>query len=146
MIQSEIRMTRCAPWFLAIICTLFGASSCGGGPEPGSPRSSSIGMITRADLEQASYANAYQAVQSLRPNWLWNSSNATISDPEPLPLVYVDGVRSGDLEVLRLVSVNTVDTISRLSPSDATTRWGTGHLAGAIDVRTRRGRRPPRGG
>ena len=105
-----------------------------------------MGMITRADLEGASYANAYQAIQSLRPNWLWNRSNATLSDPEPLPLVYVDGVRSGDLEVLRLVSVDAVDTISRLSPSDATTRWGTGHLAGAIDVRTRRGRRLPPGG
>lgn len=146
LIHTGIRMTRRTSWFLAITCTLVGVSSCGGGPGPGSPQSSNIGTITRADLEGASYASAYHAVQSLRPNWLWNRGNATISDPAPLPLVYLDGVRSGDLEVLRLVSTDAVDTISRLSPSDATTRWGTGHLAGAIDVRTRRGRRLPRGG
>jgi len=139
-------MARRTSGFLAITCTLVGVLSCGGGPDPGSPQSSNIGSITRADLEGASYANAYHAVQSLRPNWLWNRGNATILDPAPLPLVYLDGVRSGDVEVLRLVSTDAVDTISRLSPSDATTRWGTGHLAGAIEVRTRRGRRQAFGG
>ena len=135
-------MTRRTSSFLAITCALVGVSSCGGAPDPGSPQLSNIGTITRDHLEGASYASAYQAVQSLRPRWLWHQGNATISNPAPLPLVYLDGVRSGDLEVLRLISADAVETISRLSASDATTRWGTGHLAGAIEVRTRRGRRP----
>ena len=132
-------------WLLVMTFTLVGASSCSRSFDQVSPRPSTRGMITRADLDRTSYASAYHAIESLRPAWLWRQGNATISNPDPLPIVYMDGVRSGDLEELHLISAEDVDTITRLSPSDATTRYGTGHLAGAIDVRTRRGRRPARG-
>jgi hypothetical protein len=100
-------------------------------------------MITRADLEKTSYSSAHHAIESLRPHWLRYQGNATISNPNPLPVVYVDGVRTGYPEELYLIPADDVDTMERFSPADATTRWGTGHLAGAIDVKTRRGRRPP---
>lgn len=109
-----------------------------------SPRPSTRGMITRVDLDQTSYASAYHAIESIRPNWLWRQGSATISSPDPFPTVYVDGVRRGDLDELHMIPADDVDTIALLSPADATTRWGTGHLAGAIDVKTRRGRRPGR--
>jgi hypothetical protein len=97
-------------------------------------------MITRADLDKTSYMSAYHAIETLRPSWLWRRGNATISNPDPFPIVYLDGMRRGDLDELHMIPSDDVDTITRLSPADATTRWGTGHLAGAIDVRTRRGR------
>ncbi len=131
-------------WLLVMTFTLVGASSCSRSFDQVLLRPSTRGMITRADLDRTSYASAYHAIESLRPAWLYHQGNATISNPNPLPIVYLDGVRSGDLEDLHLISADEVDTIARLSPADATTRWGTGHLAGAIDLRTRRGRRPDR--
>ena len=43
------------------------------------------------------------------------------------------------------MSADEVDTMTLLSSSDATTLYGTGHPAGAIEVRTRIDNRP-RGG
>ena len=128
-------------WLFVMTFTLVGASSCTRGFDQVSPRPTTRGVITRADLDRAPYASAYHAIESLRPTWLYHQGNATFSNPNPLPIVYLDGVRTGDLEQLYLMSADDVDTITRLSPSDATTRFGTGHLAGAIDVRTRRGQR-----
>ena len=131
-------------WLLVMAFTLVGASSCSRSFDQVSPRPSTRGTITRADLDRASYVSAYHAIESLRPTWLYHQGNATISNPNPLPIVYLDGVRTGNLEQLHLMSAEGIDTMRRLSPSDATTRYGTGHLAGAIDVRTRRGGRPAR--
>ncbi len=144
-VQSGIQMqTGRTSWLLVMTFTLVGASSCSRSFDQVSPRPSTRGTITRADLDRTLYTSAHHAIESLRPTWLYHQGNATISNPDPLPIVYMDGVRSGDLQELRLLSAEDVDTIRRLSPSDATTRYGTGHLAGAIDVRTRRGRRPAR--
>ncbi len=145
LIQSGIQMqTGRTSWLLVVTFTLVGASSCSRSFDQVSPRRSTRGMITRADLDDTSYSSTYHAIRSLRPSWLWRRGNATLSNPDPRPIVYLDGVRTGYLGELRLISADDVETIRRLSPSDATTRYGTGHLAGAIDVRTRRGRRPGR--
>ena len=47
---------------------------------------------------------------------------------------------SGDItrDELALIPVSDVESIRRVSASDATTRFGTGFPAGAIEVRTRR--------
>lgn len=142
-IQNGIQMqTGRTSWLLVMTFTLVGAASCSRSFDRVSARPSTRGVITRADLDRTSYVSAHHAVESLRPTWLYHQGNATISNPNPLPIVYLDGVRTGYLEQLHLMSADDVDTITRLSPSDATTRYGTGHLAGAIEVTTRRGQRP----
>jgi hypothetical protein len=122
---------------LVVTLTLVGASSCSTSFGRVLPRPSTRGTITRADLDKTTYASVYHAIQSLRPAWLYHQGNATISNPNPLPVVYVDRVRTGDLEQLRWMSADELETIARLSPADATTRFGTGHSAGAIDIKTR---------
>jgi hypothetical protein len=123
---------------LVVTLTLVGASSCSTRSFGRVlPRPSTRGTITRADLDKTTYTSAYHAIQSLRPVWLYHQANATISNPDPLPVVYLDGVRTGDLEQLHWMSADELETIARLSPADATTRFGTGHSAGAIDIRTR---------
>ena len=142
-VQNGIQMqTGRTSWLLVMTFTLVGAASCGRSFDQVSPRPSTRGVITRADLDRTSYVSAHDAIESLRPTWLYYQGNATISNPNPLPTVYVDGIRTGYLEELHLISADAVDTITRLSPPDATTRYGTGHLAGAINVTTRSGRRP----
>ena len=124
-------------WLLIVTFTLVGASSCHRSFDRVSPGRSTQGAITRADLDRNTYTSAYHVIQSLRPTWLYRQGNATIRDSRLLPVVYLDGIRSGNLEQLRLMSADEVDTMTRLSSSDATTLYGTGHPAGAIDVRTR---------
>ena len=96
------------------------------------------GDITRMELDEDVFADAYLAVQRLRPTWLRRRGAPTPNDPDPTAVVYVDGLRFGTIEELRSIGTETVETISLLSPADATTRFGTGHASGAILVSTRR--------
>ena len=45
----------------------------------------------------------------------------------------------GELDVLRQLNTANIETMRYLSASDATTKYGTGFLGGAIEVDTRRG-------
>jgi hypothetical protein len=55
--------------------------------------------------------------------------------------VYVDGVQFGHVRELRSIPADEVERIQFMSATDATIRFGLGHLAGAILVFTRRGAR-----
>jgi hypothetical protein len=48
--------------------------------------------------------------------------------------VYVNGVRSGDVNSLHQIQVIDVREVRRLSATEATQRYGTGHTMGAILV------------
>jgi hypothetical protein len=48
-------------------------------------------------------------------------------------------VRMGGVGALRQVRVHNIATMRFMTPSDATTRFGTGHAGGAILILTRRG-------
>jgi hypothetical protein len=144
-IKSGIPMqTRPTLRLLFVTLTLACVLGCSRNFDQVSPRPSTRGAITRVDLDHAVYATAYHAIESIRPNWLWSHRNATIANPNPFPIVYVDLFRRGGLDELHLISADDIETMKLLSPADATTQWGTGHLAGAIDVRTRRGQGPAR--
>lgn len=104
----------------------------------GSSSSARSGPITRAELQSVAASDAYEAIQSLRSRWLRSRAARTPNDPNPEPVVYVDGTQRGGLQELRSVSVQDIETIRFVNGRDATTRWGTGHHAGVIDIRTRR--------
>ncbi len=114
-------------------------SGCTYGPRTATlhPRT---GDITRAELQSAGYGNTYHAIARLRPNWLWEHGPKTIQNPDPYPTVYVDGMLRGGLGELHRIPLADIETIRRISASDATTIWGTGHMSGVILVTTRRGR------
>ena len=54
--------------------------------------------------------------------------------------VYVDGIRIGTVQALSGIPATNVREIRRLDTRDATTRFGTGHTAGAILIFTKSGR------
>jgi hypothetical protein len=83
-------------------------------------------------------ARVLTVVEMLRPQWLHMRSSPTWGSPEGAqPMVYVDGIRAGGLgELLRIVP-SVVERMEYLSPSDATNRFGTDHMGGAILVTTR---------
>ena len=105
---------------------------------PGPSRASSQGDITRPELEQVLSESAYEAVEQLRPSWLFYRRTPTLTNPNPEPAAYVDQAKLIVLDDLRTIPVQDVERIRFLSASDATTVYGTGHMWGAIVVTTRR--------
>ena len=104
----------------------------------GSARSlQSRNVITAAEVESINVSTAYEAVQQLRPHFLQTRGQASIQDPSAgEPIVYVNGVRYGGTDALNGIRAMDVAEFRFLSASDATTRYGTGHVGGVIEVRT----------
>jgi len=112
----------------ALALGLAGCASGGGGARPAGARSD---RIVQAELTPLGQLDALQVVQRLRPNWLRQRGGVS----EPLVL-YVDGTRRGGADDLRFIRADEVEQMDYMSPSDATTRFGTGHTGGAILVQT----------
>lgn len=100
-------------------------------------RSASSDILARAEIEASRATNAYELLQQLRPQFLRNRGAQSVKDPRAgYAVVYINDMPHGDLEILRSVSVTEIDEIRYISAADATTRWGTGHTGGVIQVRT----------
>ena len=102
------------------------------------PRGSSS-LITSAEIEAAApdILNAYQLVERLRPMMMRprNLTAGNVGDGNVFGVVaYVEEVRLGDLESLGSVMRATAREIRYIGATDATTRWGTGHSNGVIQV------------
>lgn len=122
--------------FTAIVI-FTGASSCT--PRAGqTARPRPRDDITRSELEQVLSESAYNAIEQLRPSWLFHRRTPTPTNPNPTPTVYVDRARLRGIAELHTIPVEDVERIQFLTASDATTLFGTGHLWGAIIVTTRR--------
>lgn len=80
--------------------------------------------------------NAYELIRRERPRWL-RSRGSSFSGDRTLPRVIVDGADYGPARALRDFRVSDIEEVRYLSASDATTRFGTGYMGGAILVATR---------
>src|SRR5438045_5124031 len=69
------------------------------------PRSSS-NLLTRQEIAESPYQNAYEVVEKLRPAFL--RARTTSSGPGYTPVVYVDGLRKGGTEQLRAIPTREV--------------------------------------
>jgi hypothetical protein len=59
----------------------------------------------------------------------------SLRDSSPsAPLVYVDNAYYGPLSSLRSIRPEWIGEMEYLNATDATTRYGTGHLGGVISV------------
>lgn len=108
-------------------------------------RSRNGNTITAAELSEAGAQNLYQAVQILRPQWLRarprtsmgaagsRSGGASSAD---VTIVYLDQNRYGGLTALQQLTMGGVTEIRFYDGLEATNRFGSGHTAGAIVVRT----------
>ncbi len=112
-------------------------TSCAAGTQSAGerPRSSQY-VLTSEDLASTNELTAYDAIQRLRPLWL-RPRAPSARGPAPI-VVFVDNVRIGGVDYLSNLSLNDVEEIRFINPSDATTRWGTGVAGGVIEVTTKR--------
>ena len=96
-------------------------------------------LITLDEIDATRATNALDLVQQLRPNWLRGRGPVSIGRNTPdLPVIYVDGIRSGDPNALERVAAQIVFEIRYLAGPDASQRFGLDHAGGAILVNTRR--------
>ncbi len=111
---------------LLIAC---GAARSGGARNPN--------LITTDELRALNVSNAYEAVERLRPMFLRTRGVQSATAEAQLPVVYIDGIRQGGPEVMRTLPLTDVQEIRYISAADATTRYGTNHTGGAIEIRIR---------
>ncbi len=121
----------------SVVASLLAAAACATATQ--GPRHNS-NVISREELDQISVSNAFDAVQRLRPQWLTRPTAATLQPGGNPVLVYLDRHQFGSLEDLRTLGTDQIEQMEFLSARDATTRYGTGHPSGIIEVTTRRGR------
>lgn len=116
------------------------------------PGSRDRSVITREEIALSGANNAYELIQSLRGEWLrsqrgvnqWSESargavdetSSSITPGAPRTIVYMNTTRLGGLETLREISLFELQRIEFVGPQQATTRYGTGHEHGVIQLWT----------
>jgi hypothetical protein len=91
------------------------------------------GVITQQQMVENHFLTAYDAVESLRSNWLQTRGTDSFSAPSEVR-VYLDNTFLGGITTLRDITASTVSYIRYYDGISATGRWGLGHGAGVIFV------------
>jgi hypothetical protein len=111
--------------------------ACAASTETQSPRRSA-NLITEEEIAASTARDALEAVQLLRPDWLIPRGVASIRSPEAtIPVAYLENNKLGDVENLRNIPTMDIAEIRFVNSHDATTLYGTGHVGGAIVVKTK---------
>jgi hypothetical protein len=127
-----------------VLLAALGVAACAAASQGGQSGGRRSNVITAEEIASVTASNAYEVVQRLRSQWLVTRGVATTRDPsvEGTPsggiVVYLDGVRMGGVEALRDISVEQIRELRFIDAKDATTRYGTGHTSGVIEVYTKR--------
>ena len=134
-----MHLRRYSLFVLALVLT-----SCSSTPSASGERGATVdaprgsaSFIGRGDLDAFPGQTARQVVERLRPSWLRVARGVSMGGGRVYAQVLVNGALRGGLEELTSLNSFDVEDMRYLSPADATTRYGTGFLGGAIEVRTR---------
>jgi len=126
---------------LIVLAGIAGSIGCAPvGPSAGGSPTADRDVITLEELQGVpTSTNLYDAIVSLRPSMIRSRGQMTLSPGESsYPRVYTDGQSWGDIDSLRSLASMTVRAVRYYSASEATTRFGTGHNAGVIEVLMKR--------
>ena len=120
----------------ALVLGLTVAACSGGAGATGSaaapPRNRDV--VTRAQIEALNVGDAYEVIQRMRRDYLVGRGSGS---RQSYAVVYVDGVRKTGFDTLRSMRAANIEEIRFVSATDATTRFGTDHGGGAIEIKTR---------
>ena len=117
----------------ALLLLAVALSACSG--NTGAPRGTPVdrNLITIEQIRQHQFSNAYEAVQSLRSNWLITKGVDSFASPGQV-LVYLDNNKMGGVETLRGIATVSVAYIRYYDGLTASGRWGLDHGHGVIFV------------
>lgn len=138
---------------LALLGLLAACSAAGSAADGARASGRQANLITQEEIRQAPPAQtAYDLIRALRPNWLQPRGVQSLGSPaETQPgvrqatrgpasvVVYIDGVRMGGPDALRQIVAANVREARFLGATEASTRFGTDHPAGAILITLQRG-------
>jgi len=118
------------PLTLLVLLALGGCASTGSG----SSTSGSRNEISREQLAERPEATVFDVVRRIHPRWLRSRAAGTsVSLDDSDIAVYINDQREpGGLRILRSLRAADLERIEYFDSRRATTRWGTGHPAGAI--------------
>lgn len=120
-------------WWSALLVAV---AACASGRSQ--PTSGGREVITEQEIASTKASDAYQVIQQLRADFLRSRGRTSFRDAAPPTAdVFVDGRFFGSLESLRGIQASDITTIRFLKAADATIKYGTGHVAGVIEVMTR---------
>ncbi len=132
---------RCAILVLALAvsaCASSGNTSSGeGGQTAATAVRGNSTLIVRAELEELGGRSLWEAVERLHRRWLQPQRGVSFSAGQAFARVVIDGTVRGELDELRRLFSDNIETLRYLSAADATTKYGTGYPGGVIEVSTR---------
>ena len=115
--------------------------SCGNSPSPSQDlglRNRSILTAEEIQLQKGGAWTAYDVIARLRPEYLRSRGASSFRNAVPATaVVYVDEMRYGTINSLKTMSADQIWRIQYINAADATTRFGTDHLGGAILITTK---------
>ena len=93
-------------------------------------------VITRAQLATYSNRTAFEAVQQFNRRWLRETRGDGVAGPR-FARVVINGGARGELDELRRLRADDVESMNFISSNEATRAYGPGFEGGAIQVRMR---------
>ncbi len=96
------------------------------------------GAVAGAQERLFAGVSALDGIRRLRPRFLRSRRAEVARQALVLPVVYLDGMKLGELRTLESIHLRSVLEIQYSSPTEATMRWGLGHEGGVIHVMSRR--------
>ena len=101
-------------------------------------RDRSVLMAEEIQMQKAGAWTAYDVIARLRPEYLRSRGASSLRTTTPATaVVYLDEMKYGGLNSLKSLSADQILRIEYINAADATTRFGTDHLGGAILITTK---------
>ncbi len=117
------------------IALAFVLTGCASSPNAGATTRGSFNVLTEEEIQETTATNVHDVIFLLRPRWLRPRGRTTLAGQGPdEPAIYVGGALFGAIGDLQRMDTIGVTRIEFIDPIDATTRFGTGHSAGAIMI------------
>lgn len=128
---------------MIVVGILCAVAACASGGAATSGGRASPNRITHDEVAASNASNAYELISRLRPNWLREPATASVSGGvirSQTILVYVNRQRQDDLDALKSISVDAIDSAEWVDASRVQTVLSdvpSGSYAGAILIKTR---------
>ena len=109
--------------------------ACSSATSARAPRAGDRDILAAAEIELSNAGTLHEAIQRLRPHFFFSRGRTSLRAPNnQRPAVIVNSVPQASFESLRTISARDVQYVRFLSAPEATTRFGTGYMAGVIEV------------
>lgn len=140
------RSAACAVVSVVAACASAAGSASSSDASAGASQSATPGrrdrtLITKSELREIPTSNLYEVVQRLHPDWLLKRTSATLgtatgrTPSTDLDVqVFIGTQRAGNLDILKQLPVDGIESLRYYSASEAQGRFGNGNMNGAIQI------------